>query len=225
MLRFTSGSHPAPQNSRSLRTALIAFATVALLAIAPSLAAAATYAADLLDPSGSGYGASILIDDASDPGNLTITIDSLPVGSGGDIMAFSIKYDVPAYHPEMIVSGSDVGSFRTWFSGASREEPCPCNVLGNFGGSDLFELTGLTSTSFTIGHPTEDVSLAALAGAQFQIFIGFPADQLDAPGKLIKGVRALKLDGEIPAIPEPSTAALMLIGLMGLAGGTRRLEQ
>ena len=99
MLRFTSGSHPAPQNFRSVRTALVAFATMALLTIAPSLAAAATYTADLLDPSGSGYGASILIDDAIDPGNLTITIDSLPAGSGGDIMAFSMNYDVAAYHP------------------------------------------------------------------------------------------------------------------------------
>jgi len=225
MLRWSSGPNPAHQNFRSLRTALIAFATVAVLAIAPSLADAATYEADLLDPDGSGYGASVLIDDASDPENLTISIDSLPEGAGGDIMAFSITYDVAAYHPAMTVSGSDVGSFRTWFSGASREEPCPCNVLSNFGGSDLFELTGLTSTSFSIAHPTEELTLEALAGATVRIFIGFSLDQLDAPGKVIKGVRALKLDGEIQPIPEPSTAALMLLGLMGLAGGSRRLEQ
>ena len=39
-----------------------------------------------------------------------------------------------------------------------------CNLLGNVGTSDVFELTGVTSTTITLDHPTETISLDALAG-------------------------------------------------------------
>ena len=218
MLPSRTGSNPAPPLSAILRWAFVALVAMVL----PSTALAASSTLTLTDPGGSGFGATISFDDGLDPGNLSIEIDALPTGLGGDLLAFSMRYDVNDYYPDLEAIGSDIGATRAWFSGTVGDR-CPCNILANFGGPDLFEATGLAGTQLALVHPTETIVLDTLAGSTFRIFLGFDANDVDAPGKLINGVKVLKLEGEITVVPEPSTAALMLLGLMGLSGNSNRL--
>ena len=187
---------------------------------------AASSTLSLTDPGGSGYGATVTFDDGVDLGNLSISLDAVPLGSGTGLLAFSMKYDVNAYYtyPRIQAAGTDVAGTRNWFNGTIGDY-CPCNILANLGGSPIFEQTGIRGTNFVIDHPTESITLDAIAGATFSIFLGFSPEDLSAPGKLIDGVKVLKLNGQIPVIPEPSTAALMLIGLMGLACSSSRFSE
>jgi hypothetical protein len=84
----------------------------------------------------------------------------------------------------------------------------------------------LQSTAFTLSDPTVALTLADFAGDSFRVAIvgGVPRSSTGTKAQHEGGRRHLKLEGQIPAIPEPSTSVLMLMGLAGLAGMNRRLE-
>ena len=102
------------------------------------------------------------------------------------------------------------------------------NRLVNIGAGSVFQLNGITSTSFLYTHPSEDVSLEALVGASLSVWIGFDttSQRRGVPGiPVFEDLNVIKPEVKIPAIPEPGTAALMMMGLIGLAMSARHLGE
>ena len=215
MLRSGADCDPAPRLSRARRWLAIALLATGL----PGLASAATITFDLLDPSG--FGATVTLEDGEVPGTLNIDIDSVgPVEGGlvGDILAIYLTGDAPLVGPGLDASGADVEE-----TGAFPGEP---NFLVNIGPSSVMLLNDITNTSLLLSHATEIVSVEALAGASIQVWLGFDSQMPGAPLGIAfnESLTVIKPQATISMIPEPGTAAMMMLGLIGLAARTRRLD-
>ncbi len=212
MLRTSSRPDPAPRVLRSIRWVALALVALGL----PGLASAASVTFDVLDPSG--YGATVTIGDGTAPGTIDIDIDSVgPLGADpiGDILAIHLVGDLPA--PDLDASGADVEEVSSF--------PGDPNLLVNIGVGSLFQLNGITSTSVLLSSATQMLSAAALEGLTLQIWLGFDGTLPDAPGFAFDDeLNALKPSAVIPVIPEPGTATMMMLGLMGLAASARRVK-
>lgn len=213
MLRTPPELDPTPRALRAIRWLVLGLAALGL----PAGASALTF--DVLDASG--FGASVTLEDGEVPGTLDVDIESVaPLGQDliGDILAIYIVGDAPGLGAGAAASGEDVEEVSSLAG-----DP---NVLVNIGPSSLFELNGITSTSFVLSHATDAVSLAALAGATLQVWLGFDGTDPNAPGFAFNDeVNVVKPGAPIPVIPEPGTAAMMMLGLMGLAASARRMNR
>lgn len=208
---------PAPRFLHTIRWAALAVVAVCL----PGLASAASVTFDVLDPSG--FGATVTLEDGEVPGTLNIDIESFAPDASlletGDLLAVYLFGSAPILD-DIDASGADIDEITT-FAGDDYDD-----ILVDLGAGGLWTLNGLSSTSFVYTSPTGDVSLEALAGSSLGVWIGFDTTQrIDTPGFKFPGnLSVIKPTGEIPVIPEPGTSALMLIGLIGLAATSRRLE-
>ncbi len=210
-------SVPAPRFLRTIRwTALAVFALCL-----PGLASAASVTFDLLDPSG--FGATVTLEDGEVPGTLNIDVESFDDGGAlpgpGDILGVYLFGPAPVLD-DIDASGADIDEITT-FAGNGYDD-----ILVDIGAGGLWTLNGIGSTSFVYTNTAGDLSVEALAGSNLGVWMGFDTTQRVAtPGIPFAGnLTVIKPTGEIPVIPEPGTSALMLLGLIGLAATSRRLE-
>ena len=213
MLRFISGLNPAPRYLHAIAAAFMLASFVL-----PSAALAASTSFDLIDPLGSGYGVTISLDDSIVPGTLSISLESsgtaVPIG---ELAGINFRYyDGPLFNGLQGV-GSDIA--QTVTSNVRAENTtifCPCNLEIDFGTVGLFEMTGITETDFDLVNDLRPITLADFAGSAVTVYLAYPGF---SPNDLkdVENVRFIKLEGEIAIIPEPTTAALMILGLLGLA--------
>lgn len=210
-------SRPSPRCQRPLRWAALAFFALCL----PGLASAASVTFDVLAPAG--FGATVTLTDGSAPGTLNIDVESVgPAGDGsdlGDILGIYLFGSAPVLD-DIDASGADVDAITT-FSGDRFDD-----ILVDIGPRKLWDLNGIGSTSVVYTNATGDLSVAALEGTSLSVWLGFDASQdIPDPDFEIPGsMKVIKPTGQIPVVPEPGTAALMLLGLIGLATTSRRLE-
>jgi len=215
MLRSHAGFRTGPRPMRARHWLAIALLALGL----PGLASAATISFDVLDPSG--FGATVTLEDGEVPGTLNIDIDSIGPLEGdlvGDILAIYLQGDAPLVGPGLDASGADVEETSSF--------PGDPNFLVNIGPSSVFELNGITITSLLLSHATETVSVEALAGASIQVWLGFSSQNPYVPLGIAfdDDLIVIKPEATIPMIPEPGTAAMTMLGLMGLAASARRMD-
>ena len=210
-------TRPTPRFLHAIRGAAVGLLTLAI----PGLAQAASVTFDVLDPSG--YGATVTLEDGEAPGTLNIDIESfgpLATDPVGDILGIMIEGESEAIFG-LQASGADVDGVDT-FPGFAP------NFLVDVGVGGLWDLNGIGSTNYVYTDPTETLSVTELAGASLSVYIGFDRDQggeVKVPGiEFPDDVNVIKPIEEIPAIPEPGTAALMMLGLIGLSASAHRLE-
>lgn len=211
-------SRPAPSYLRPLRWAALAVFALCL----PGLASAASVTFDVLDPSG--FGATVTLADGEVAGTLNIDIESVgPAGDGsdiGDILGIYLFGSSPVLD-DIDASGADVDQVTT-SSGDGFDD-----ILADIGAGGLWALNGIGATSFVYTNATGDLSVAALEGTSLGVWLGFDSDRDDIqnPDFEVEGsLKVIKPTGKIPVVPEPGTSALMLLGLIGLAATSRRLE-
>ena len=216
MLRFISGLNPAPRYFRAMAAAFMMASFVL-----PSAALAASASFDIVDPLGSGSGATISLDDSIVPGTLSISLESsgseIPIG---ELAGINFRYDDGTLFTGLQGVGLDIA--RTVTSNVRDENTtifCACNLEIDFGAVGLFEMTGITATDFDLVNNQRDITLADFAGSTVTVYLAYSgsASSGTSESKDVQNVRFLKLEGEIPVIPEPTTSALMLLGLLGLA--------
>ena len=215
-------SFPRLRNRASLLATLL-FVVAGL----PGLSHALSATLELVDPGGSGFGATVVLDDEGSAGDFSISIESTgPAADVADLLAFFVVYDSPPLPDDLEAVGDDV-SFSV-NNVLERFDPAECDcatVLADLGALPIFSLSGVTSTEATLTHPTEALTtLQVLDGALVSVFLGFDLDDADAPGIRVDDVKVLKLEGTLTVIPEPSTALLMMLGLIGLSFGARRVQ-
>jgi len=217
LLSSIGRSRPSHRYLRPLHWAALAIFALCL----PGLASAASVTFDVLAPSG--FGATVTLTDAEVPGTLSIDIESVgPAGDGsdiGDILGIYLFGSAPVLD-DIDASGADVDAITT-NSGDGFDA-----ILADIGPSRLWGLNGIGSTSVVYTNTTGDLSVAALEGTSLGVWLGFDASRdipdpsFEIPGNL----KVIKQTGKIPVVPEPGTSALMLLGLIGLATTSRRLE-
>lgn len=208
MLRTASRLH---STRRALRNCL----AVLLVVSFPGLAQALSSTSLLTDPE-SGTSVNVIFDDSIDPGNIVISLDIEPspilsLGADASLTGFFIRVDNA--EPELVVSGADV--FQNGFFGSTTNaDPCPCYSITELGSDGLVDPTGIRSTTLELSASVP-LSLAGFDGDTFLVALSIRDSEYGEP-------KLVKLRGFITVIPEPSTAAFMLLGLMGLSAGSRR---
>ncbi len=221
MLRFISGLNPAP-------TYLRAMAATFMLAsfVLPSAALAASTSFDLIDPLGSGYAVTISLDDSIEQGKISISLESsgaaLPTG---ELAGINFQYSDELLFSGLQALGTDIAEIYT--SNASPKNTpadCPCNLKVDFGTVGFFEMTGITETDFALVNDQRPITLADFAGSTVTAYLAIPefATKGTSNSNDVANVSLLKIEGEIPIIPEPTTGALMLLGLLGLASASQK---
>ena len=91
--------------------------------------------------------------------------------------------------------------------------PCRCYSITKYGSGGLFDATGVTSATNSVTQGLSGTDLTSFFGHEFVIALYVE----NASG----GPALVKFSGAV--IPEPATATMMLLGLIGLASGSRRL--
>jgi len=188
-----------------------------ILALAGSSASAATAAATASAFTGDPLSVSIEIDEEIDDGNLVITLE-VDDGDIGDLRGFFAHVTDESLLDGLSVSGSrvtgsvfDANGVINLGRGSNLNgggSPCPCDLgveIGDpgIGGGDDYQ-----SVTFTLSHASEDPTLSLFEDQEF-------------------GIRATSVGGDyggregssklIGIVPEPSTAMLAMLGLIGLA--------
>ena len=183
-------------------------------------ATAATAEATASTFTGDALNVDLTIDDASDPGNLVITLEIASSDPTGDLRGFFAQVADESLLAGLSVSGSaitqatfdadaviNLGGGNNLNGGGT---PCPCDLgveIGTPGiGSDDYQ-----SVTFTLSHSTETLTTALFDGQDFGVrvmSVGSPNGGRGGSSKL-SGV-----------VPEPSTALLLGLGLAAL--GARR---
>jgi len=163
----------------------------------------------------------IFMDDAG--GNISVT---LTVNDGlGDLRGFFLNIDDFSLLAGLQVTGDDVTGFEYDDDGVinlggannlnGNGSPCPCDIGVSIGTPGAGGKNEISTTTFVL-DATGSLSLEhfahQLAGVRVLSVKGF-----DGPNG------SAKLAGTIPVpIPEPSTAALLVLGLAALRFRTRR---
>ncbi|MEM9175524.1 MAG: PEP-CTERM sorting domain-containing protein [Myxococcota bacterium] len=212
MLRSSFGpTSPSLRIKRAIRGTALAVLAVCL----PGLASAASVTFDVLDPSG--FGATVTLADGEVPGTVNIDITNFGPDEGdltGDILGIYLLGE-DALLAGLDASGEDVDGV-TAFTGTDFVDH-----IVDIGAGGIWTLNGIQSTSFVYSSTTDVVSVEALVGSQLAVWIGFDATQGPVPGST-PSTPDISVIKPIAVIPEPGTAALMLLGLMGLAATSRR---
>jgi hypothetical protein len=197
------------------------------LVIRPDLASATQISATATTFSGASLAVTVTIDDASNPGNLVITLVVEEGGKTGDLRGFYANVTDELLLPGLSVSGPEVTSSIFDANNVIRLSrgndliaagtPCLCDFGVEFGSEGIESGDDFQKVTFVLSHISKDLDLSLFEEQTF----GIRATSVGPP----KGPReaSSKLKGQFPVVPEPSTAILMLLGLTGLsAAGTRR---
>jgi hypothetical protein len=189
---------------------------------APRATIAATVSASASAFTGSSLSALVEIDDAADPGNLVITLSVDDGGYIGDLRGLFFQVADESLLAGLEASGSEVTS--SVFSannvinlgrGSNLNgggTPCFCDIGIEFGSPGIGE-DDLQSITFTLSHVSATLDISLLAAQAFGVrvtSVGDATGSRDLSSKLV-GV-----------VPEPSTALLMGLGLLGLGTARRR---
>ena len=183
-----------------------------LIAIAmPGIVQATSITSTLSDLS-TGVSVTATFDDETTPGSvdISLSIDSNP--GGVSLRGFYMRITDDAF-PDLVATGTDVFSQGYYGTGLGLS-PCPCYSITQLGNIGIVDPAGITSATLNLAHTSVPLSLDDLGGNLFWVGLNVPD---------IEGTSLLKLNEELPVIPEPTTGALMLFGLLGLAGSSRRL--
>lgn len=210
-------------NARSPRRAWPWAAALACLGVfAHGVAQASTITASASPFTGDPVSVSVTIDDASDPGNLVITLAVESGGTTGDLRGFFAHVADESVLSGLSVSGAqvtgsrfaadsviDLGQGSNLNGGGS---PCPCDLGIEIGSPGLGGGDDHALVSFVLSHDSRDLTAALFSQQLFGV-------RLTSVGDLDGGRGgSSKLVG---VVPEPSTGVLVLLGLAGLARARR----
>ena len=222
---------PSSNCEQSSRTRLIGAAITGLflagLVALPGLASATQISATATTFSGASLAVTATIDDASDPGNLVITLVVEAGGKTGDLRGFFADITDDSLLPGLSVSGPEVTSslfdannvidFGHGNNLRGGGTPCPCDFGVEIGNPGIGKGDDFQSVTFVLSHVSKDLDISIFEEQTF----GVRATSV-GPAKGSRNASS-KLKGKFPVVPEPSTAILMLLGLTGLsASGSRR---
>lgn len=203
----------SPRSCRSLALALV----VSLFAAASQ---AATISVDLTPFTGDPIDVRVTLDDRLRDGSLIGTVEVLAPYQG-DLRALFLDIADDSLIPGIRVTGPDVtdlhlGNVIDVGQGGNLNgggSPCPCDIGIEFGtpgaGKD-----DIAFTTFNLSHATQFLTLDLFEGEAMGVRVTSVGD-----GEGGRGGSA-KLSGVV--VPEPSGAALFLLGAGGLAWAGRR---
>jgi len=161
----------------------------------------------------------VSLDDGADPGNLVITLD-VTGGSIGDLRGFFAQVADESLLAGLSASGfnvsesvfdaNSVGKVGGGNNLNGGGTPCPCDLGIEFGSPGIGR-DDIQSVTFTLSHASQALDASLFSEQAF----GVRATSVGPHGGGRNG--SSKLSGVFPVIPEPSTAVLMTLGLLGLA--------
>jgi hypothetical protein len=158
-----------------------------------------------------------LSDDAADG---TIHGSLQVVTGAGDLRGLFLDISDTSLLSGLFVTGDDVTGFMTGdvmnlgqgsnLNGGGT--PCPCDIGIEFGSRGI-GANDIASSEFTLSHDTEALTLALFFDQWVGVRVTSVGDDYDSSRE-----DSAKLRG---VVPEPGTASLLMLGLLGL-GATRR---
>lgn len=165
----------------------------------------------------------VSLDDGADPGNLVITLD-VTGGSIGDLRGFFAQVADESLLAGLSASGfnvsesvfdaNSVGKVGGGNNLNGGGTPCPCDLGIEFGSPGMGR-DDIQAVTFTLSHASQAIDASLLSEQTF----GVRATSVGPLGGSREG--SSKLYG---VIPEPSTATLMALGLLGLAVRRQRVR-
>ena len=211
------------------RSSLLLFSALSLLLfLIPLAATSSVIETTATTANGAPLTVDVTLDDGVDPGKIVITLD-VSGGNIGDLRGFFANVTDEGLLDKLSVSGFDVSdsafeanSVRQVGGGNNLNgsgTPCPCDLGIEFGSPGTGR-DDLQSVTFTLSHVDgQPIDASLFADQTFGVratSVGPLHGSRDGSSKLI---------GVIPVIPEPSTAMLMALGLLGLAIPRQRAER
>ena len=156
----------------------------------------------------------LLTFDETAEGDILVTAEVIG-GMEGDIRAVFLNISNDALLADLEITGDLVtgtntsGSVDDMRRGANLRgggTPCPCDLGVAFGSPGIGK-DDLQIVSFTLSHPDVDLDLSLVAGQLAGVRVTSVGDGGDREGS----------SKTVALVPEPSTAALSLLGLWALA--------
>jgi len=218
---------------RGIRLLAAALAPIVGLALMASLPGTASAGSADASPSAfrgaTGASVRVMVDDATAPGSLQITLELEENGYIGDLRSFYAHVSDESLLAGLVVSGAGVTGWRAGAnavrsvgkSTSAMADGSPCNCdLGIALGTPGWKTDDIRSITFTLSHVSENLDISLLDGQSFAIRV----NKVGQVGGRRRGKSKLGgvLASSVTVAPEPTTAVLMMLGLAGLASVGRR---